>query len=184
MSLKQRQIKGSLLKLTIVPIKANKTGIYQEILTESAINMLKERIFDSVWYPFDVYKDLFNAMCKVEAKNNSKIIIEWGKKFGEIMMTSLYKGSIVEGDIQKALDKYARFHRLVFNFGVIKYEFIGNNGVVVSYDNFDPDWEQFHYIALGWLIKYLELCMGKKINYQISKKSWEGADATSFKFAW
>ncbi|MBN1801870.1 MAG: hypothetical protein JW891_10210 [Candidatus Lokiarchaeota archaeon] len=182
--LTERRIKGSLLKITIKPLKANKTGIYQEILTETANNILKERIFDSVWYPYAAYKDIFNALCKIEAKNNPKIIIEWGKKFGEIIMTSIYKGAIVEGSIKDALNKYARFHKLVFSFGAIKYEIIGDNDVIVTYADFDPDWEYFHYIALGWLLKYLELCMGKKINYQIVKKSWEGADATSFQFTW
>ncbi len=180
----ERRVKGSMVKFIVVSARLNKTGIYQETLTEKGLNLMNERIFDSVWYSHEAYKDVFNAVCKIEAKNNPKIIIEWGKKFGEIIMKSIYRGSIVEGSIKFALEKYARFHKLVYSFGVIKYEVITENNVIVSYVDFDPDWELFYYIALGWISKYLELCTGKNINHQIVKKSWEGTNTTSFQFKW
>ncbi|MFX1239163.1 MAG: hypothetical protein ACFFAS_03865 [Promethearchaeota archaeon] len=179
-----KKIKGSLVKSCVIPARANKTGIYQKILTEQGKDLLKQRIFDSIWYSHDAYKELFNAVCKVEANNNKKIIIEWGKKFGEITMTSIYRGSIVEGSIEKALNKYARFHKMVYTIGTIKYEILSENHIIIAYADFDPEWENFYYLALGWLKKYLELCVGKQISHKIIKKSWEGAKDTTYEFTW
>lgn len=181
---KEKRAKGSMVKIMVISARLNKTGIYQEILTEEAKKMLNERIFDSVWYSHEPHREIFDAVCKIEAHNNPKILIEWGKKFGESIMKSIYRGSIVEGSIKRVLDKYARFHKLVYNTGTIVSEVIAENHVIVSYTEFEKDWEVFYYIALGWLLKYLELCTGKKISHKIIKKSWEGDNATSFEFSW
>ncbi|MBN1801869.1 MAG: hypothetical protein JW891_10205 [Candidatus Lokiarchaeota archaeon] len=179
-----KQVKGSMMKSFIRPARANKSGIYQEILTVSGQKLLKERIFDSVWYPFEVYKEIATHVSKIEGKSDPKVLIKWGQEHGEAILTSIYRGSIVDGDIVKAVDKYARFHRLVFNFGDVKSEFLSDNSVIITYANFEPDFEYFYYIALGWTKRYLELCTSKKVSYIILKKSWEGAEATSYQFSW
>lgn len=179
-----KQVKGSMMKSFIRPARANKTGIYQEILTDASQKLLKERIFDSVWYPFDLYKELATHVCKIEGRSNQKTLISWGEQHGEAILTSIYRGSIVDGDIKKAVQKYARFHRLVFNFGTVVSEFLSEKSVIISYTEFEPDFEYFYYIALGWTKRYLELCTKKQVSYIILKKSWTSSEPTSYQFSW
>ncbi len=179
-----KSVKGSMMKSFIKPARANKSGIYQEILTDAGQKLLNERIFDSVWYPFDSYKEIAMHVSKIEGKSNPAILIKWGEEHGEAILTSIYRGSIVDGDIKRAVEKYARFHRLVFNFGEVKSQFLSDNSVIITYANFDPDFEFFYYISLGWTKRYLELCTDKKVSYVILKKSWLGSEETSYQFSW
>ena len=61
-----KQTKGSLLKYVIKIIRANKTGVYDEILTEDEKRFVNQQVLDAVWYPYDFYKKLYNAIRKVE----------------------------------------------------------------------------------------------------------------------
>ncbi|MFX1276592.1 MAG: hypothetical protein ACFFBP_03360 [Promethearchaeota archaeon] len=179
-----KQVKGSMAKFTIKAIKANKNGAYENLLSDKAKEMLKQRILDAAWYPFDVYKECLNALCKVEARDNTKIIHEWGKHFGEILMTSIYKLSIVKGDLKRSIDKYQRFHTLTYNFGKILIEFPTDNQLIVTYRDIDRDFKNWYYLAFGWLERFIEIVIDKKLTLEILKKSWEGDNETQFKLSW
>ncbi len=69
-----RQIKGTLFKPWVVSIRANKSGIYDHYLSEGDKKYLKQKILDSIWYPYEVFKTCFNAVCKIEAKENIEVI--------------------------------------------------------------------------------------------------------------
>ena len=179
-----KQVKGSMFKLVIKAIKANKTDIYHDLLSENSKELLSKRIIDSVWYPFDAYKNCFNALCEVQAKNDQKVLKEWGRVESERLMTTTYKVAITQRNLISAMDKYRRFHKRVFNFGDILSVFDSNSQMIVTYEDFEQDFENFYHIAIGWIDKFIDLCIGKKANYTFLKKSWEGADATQFKASW
>jgi hypothetical protein len=78
-----KKIKGALLKYFIINIRANKIGIYDELLTDEEKEIVNQQILDAIWYPFEYYEKAFTAIFKVEAKGDVKEIIEWGYKFGK-----------------------------------------------------------------------------------------------------
>ncbi|MFX1381460.1 MAG: hypothetical protein ACFFBP_03380 [Promethearchaeota archaeon] len=179
-----KQVKGTMFKMIIKAIKADKSGTYDNILSDKAKEMMNQRILDSIWYPFDIYKECFNALCKVTANDKKEVIIKWGRVESERLMTRIYSQAITEGNIESAIEKYARFHKMVFNFGEIQSELISDNQIIVNYREFEKDFRNFYYIAIGWIDKFIDLCIGKKAQYEILKKSWEGADLTQFKLSW
>jgi len=78
-----RRVKGVLLKFFVKSIRANKSGIYDNLITEVDMQTVNKRILDAVWYPYEAFKNYFNAVCKVDAKDNVKIIQKWGYKRGK-----------------------------------------------------------------------------------------------------
>ncbi|MFX1276590.1 MAG: hypothetical protein ACFFBP_03370 [Promethearchaeota archaeon] len=180
----EKKVKGSLFKLMVKAVRANKSGIYDTLLSDEAKRITEQRILDSIWYPYEVYRNIHDAVVKVDGKNNPKILVEWGKRFGEALMTSIYKNTMVDRDIEILLDKYQRFHPLVFNWGEFKAKLTSDNQIKIIYENFQKDWQDVYYIAIGWVLRFMELCIGKKIEYKIIKKSWEGDDSTEFILFW
>ncbi|MDD1778968.1 MAG: hypothetical protein LUQ65_12455 [Candidatus Helarchaeota archaeon] len=179
-----KQVKGSMLKMIIKSIKANKSGIYDNMLSDKAKDLLSQRILDSIWYSFEVYKECFNALSQVEGKNNPLVIVQWGRHRSEELMTSIYQSAIIKTNLKIATENYKRFHRTVFNFGEIEIEIISDHEILVIYKDFERDFENFYYISIGWIQRFFELCLGKKVTYKILKKSWEGAESTQFSLSW
>ncbi|MFX1276591.1 MAG: hypothetical protein ACFFBP_03365 [Promethearchaeota archaeon] len=180
----KKQVKGTLLKIVVIPIRANKSGVYDDILSDAAKSFITQRILDSIWYPFELYKELYNALSIVEGKENPKTLMRWGNQYCEMAMTSTYKLSVVKGDIKRSMEKYRRFHNLVYNFGKILVEFPADNQLIVTYQGVDRDFKNWYYIAFGWLEKFVELCINKKPTLKILNKSWEGGSITQCLLSW
>jgi len=157
---------------------------YDNLLSDEAKELLNKRILDSIWYPFDPYFEIYFALAKFFAKNNNQIFIKWGNQFGEVGMSTIYKNIVVEGNLDTLVEKFNRFHRLLFNFGDFSLEKISNNEILVTYRNFEPDFEFWYYTAVGWIQKSVEMCIKKKVNFEFMKMSWKGDDSTQFRLSW
>ncbi len=179
-----KKTKGIFMHYIVTAIKANKTDAYKKLLSKEAKKLLSQNILASDWYPFEIYKELLNALAIIEARGNMDIVREWGRQFGYKAMSDLYALTLEPGNVQKALEKYKRFSRIVFNFNSINLEFISGNEIHVSYEDFDLDFEVYYYLAVGWIEKFVELCAGVVPESSFLSKSWEGADITKFRISW
>lgn len=170
----------------IKSIKANtnKKDEYDKILSNKAKEFLKQRILSSAWYPFEEYRECFDALCFVEVRNNPANLNQWGQTEAERWLTTIYQATVVRGDPQLAAKKYARFHEMVFNFGKIVPDFISDTEIDFTYIDFIRDWENFYHIAVGWAQKFIELSINKEINYQYLNKSWKGQGWTKIRLSW
>jgi hypothetical protein len=179
-----KQVKGTMLKRTAISIKANKTGAYDKLISDRSKELLAERIVDPAWYPFDLYKECFDALCQVEANNDRRIILQWGKKLGEDLLTSIYKASITDLNIQAALSSYVRFHRRIYSFVEVEGKIRSDHEVEIIYKDFEPDWTNFYHIATGWVQRFFELCLGKQVKYQVVKNPTKGIESTHIILSW
>ena len=184
--IKMHEVKGILFKLIVKAIRANKTGAYDELLAERDWEVISQTILPSVWYPFDVYRNCFEAIAKVEAKDNMEIIKNAGRHESEATMTTIYKSAIIEGNPIRSLEAFIRLFKLLFNFGRMEKEELSDNHFVVSYVDFEPNFKVFYYAASGWTEKLIELIIGeeKKIKSEFIKKSWEEGNKTTIKYTW
>ncbi|MFX1364203.1 MAG: hypothetical protein ACFFCE_04095 [Promethearchaeota archaeon] len=181
-----KQVKGTLL-LTIVKIlKArNRTsGYYNSALSDNAKTFLERRILTGSWYPLEYYRELFDTLCSVDAKNDPKTLIEWGLEEGKQWFTTIYQSAIVEGDLESAIERYKRFHKKVFNFGEVKVEAISDTELEFTYVDMPQDWKNYYYTSLGYALVFIELCVGKKPEYFFQNKSWERGGWTKTRFSW
>jgi len=179
-----KQVKGTMFKTIVRFIRKNKKGIYDTLLSEKAKEYLKQTILDSTWYPFEIYKECTAAVYKVEAKNDPAILKEWGLAFGKFLFSTIYKYQAHASDIKDAIEKHNQFIKLTFNFFEIVPDYISDTQVKITFKDFDSDWEQFYYLATGFLQEFVELSIHKKVTAEIVAKSWKGDGATQIMLSW
>ncbi|MBN1800443.1 MAG: hypothetical protein JW891_03000 [Candidatus Lokiarchaeota archaeon] len=179
-----KKAKGTIILYIIKGIKSNKTDAYKKLLSKDAKKLVSQNILPSEWYPFEAYKECMVALARVETEGNMEIVRDWGRMFGQKIMTDLYGQIIEEGDVRKALDKYKRFQRIIFNFGSINIKFISEKDINISFTGFDPNFQEYYELAMGWIEKFVELCVGKKPKSIFLNKSWEGDEITKFRISW
>ncbi|OLS13195.1 MAG: hypothetical protein RBG13Loki_3176 [Promethearchaeota archaeon CR_4] len=179
-----RQVKGTIIKRVAIPIKANKTGAYDALLSDKSKQLLAERIVDPVWYPFEPYKECFDALCQVEARNDRRIIIQWGRNLGEDLLKSVYKTSVTTINSTAVISSFVRFHSMIFNFGEVEGKILSGHKAEIIFKDFEPDWNNFYYILAGWVQRFFEICLGKEIKYQIVKNPTPGVVANHIQVSW
>ncbi|MFX1377129.1 MAG: hypothetical protein ACFFA0_15085 [Promethearchaeota archaeon] len=181
-----KQIKGTMIVNVIRTIRADKSRMdqYNRILSDRAKDLLKQRILSSAWYSFETYKECYDAMCSIVGKNNPRLLNEWGHNEADRWLTTIYKAVVTRGDPQLAAEKYSRFHRMVFNFGEFKREFISDTEVDFTYIDFPRDWENFYHLAVGFVQQFIELTINKKVNFRYLNKSWQGKGWTKVRLSW
>src|SRR4030042_6920459 len=170
-------VKGSMFKIMVVIIKADKSGIYDTLLSYKAKALLNQRIVDPAWYAFEIYRECFDALCQVEAKNDPKIIIGWGRNRTKDLLSSIYKTFLTK-DLKKAFFNYSHLHRLTYNFGEVELKIISDREIVITFKDFTPDWKNHIFITTGYVQKFFELCTGKEMSYKILDDPKPAANAT------
>jgi len=182
----ERNVKGTIMKVIVKGIKSDKTNVqlYDDVLSDDAKELLNTRILDSVWYSHDTFIELYRALAQFFANNSPEIIVSWGQDFGQAIMTSIYKNIVIKGDLDKLIKKYQNFHRLMYNFGDFTIEKVSENEILLTYRNFDSKFEIWYFTSIGWMQKSVEMCIKKKVEYEILKRSWKGDQVTQYKLSW
>lgn len=179
-----RKVKGVLLKFFVKSIRANKTGIYNDLLSEEDMGIVNKRILDGAWYPYEVFKNCFNAVCKVDGRDNVKVIQKWGYNRGKETLERLYKEPLMKRDLSGAVNSYNTLFKLWFNFGKQYGEIQSENNVDIIIEDFDKDFRLFYYIAMGWMQGFFEIYTGISITAKFLEKPWEGADKMVVNLSW
>jgi len=178
------RVKGSALIPCVKAIKADKSGALDKLLTQKTRDALSKLILPSSWYDLDIYKNCLNALAEVGANNDEHIIREWGRASSEAIMGKVYKSSIIKGDLVAAMERFGFVHKSLFSFGTLETDFISDNEIIFSIGDFDVDFRALFYIMIGWLEKYIELCLGKPVQAAFIEKSWEGKPLTRIQLTW
>ena len=179
-----RSVKGILLKIFIKSIRANKSGVYDNMITEEDKRIVNQRILDSSWYPYETFKNCFTAVFKVEAKENLNTVIKWGYNYGKQTLERIYKEPMKRADLKSAVDAYNLLFKSWFDFGTQYGELLSDTEVNIVIEDFDRDFIIFYYVAMGWMQSFLEVYLGKKVVTKFLEKSWEGSDKTVFNVTW
>jgi len=141
-------------------------------------------VLPSSWYSFETYKNCFNAVAKVVAQNNPKTLREWGKESSNRIMGSVYKGAIQKGDLKLAMEQFVFVFKSMFNFAKVHSEILSDNEMLISIEEYDSDFELCYHLFRGWLEKFIEMCLEKKIQTEFTHKSWEGAPLSQIRLFW
>ncbi|HIJ58008.1 MAG TPA: hypothetical protein HPQ03_18070 [Deltaproteobacteria bacterium] len=179
-----RKVKGTMFIPWVKAIKADKTGLCDDHLTQGEKEVMSGLILPSSWYSFETYKNCLNAVSMVFAQNNPGTLWEWGKEYGKSIMSSVYKRAIQEEDPKLAMEQFVFVFKSMFNFGRLSFEIVSDNEMLVSIEEFDPDFEVWYYVTIGWLEQFIELCLKKTVQAEFGQKSWEGAPMTQIKVTW
>ncbi|MFX1500196.1 MAG: hypothetical protein ACFFDH_04435, partial [Promethearchaeota archaeon] len=114
-----KQAKGSLVLMIIKAIKSNpnKRSEYEKIISNEAKELLNRRILTGSWYNVEHYRECFDALCFIEARNNPTTLNKWGRLEGNRWLTGVYKATIFKGNLKMAAEQYIQLHKMLFNFG-------------------------------------------------------------------
>lgn len=179
-----KRVKGSVLKNFVIAIRVNRSGAYEELLSDEDKNTINQRILDAAWYPYQTFKNCLTAVCKVEAKDNIKIIEQWGYDYGNRILDRMYKGPMNKKDLETAIHSYNGLFKLWFNFGKQYGKIISDNEIHIFIEDFDKDFRLFYYNAIGWMQGFLNKYLSTTVTAVFLEKSWEGADKTVVKITW
>ncbi len=179
-------MKGAITITLVKAIKTSPKGLksYNERLSDKAKEFLQQRILMGSWYPFKEYRELYDTLCFVEARNNPSDLVQWGINGSERLLTTIYHSTVDKEDIKMAFEKYSRFHRRVFNFGEIVTEFISDRELHMTFVDMPRDWQNYYNVTIGYGIVFIELCTGKRPDYVFLNKSWEREGWTKIKYSW
>jgi hypothetical protein len=178
------QVKGSIVVNLVKMIKKDKSGVYNNYLTEKDKAIISQKILPSSWYPFDMYKRCLNAIFEVIAKKDLKIAKEWGRIECQTAMSNIY-ARVIEGcDPLSFIKRYEVTHQNFYDFGKTEIIVEGKNRVVYKLSEFDAQFYIIYYLIQGWIEHGLELCGAKNIKSEFLTKSWEGHSSTSMRFTW
>jgi hypothetical protein len=179
-----KNVKGSILVDFVKTIKANKTGVYDRFLTDEDRSVINQHILPSAWYPYETFRNCFNAVFEVVAKKNPDQVKGWGELYGQAIISELYKGFLKQGEPLDYIKKYQVYVKNFFDFGRIEVIEEKPNQVLVKLVDFDSEFAPLYYMMFGWLKKTLELCGAKDLNAEIAAKSWQDPVDTAFRFRW
>ncbi len=179
-----RQIKGALFKYFIINIRGNKTGIYDNILTEEEKNIVNQQILDALWYPYEHFKIISEAIYRAEGIVNKDEMKVWGYNHSKKFLDNLHKSSTQTRAITLAIKTYDRLFNLWFNFGKQHGEIISDNEVNFIFEDFDDEFDMIYYMAAGWIQGFMEAYLNKKAKTKFIQKSWEGDDKTIINITW
>jgi hypothetical protein len=178
------RVKGTILIDFVKTIKADRSGAYGPFLTPQDQAIITGRILPSGWYPYETFLHCFNAVVKVLAKNDMEAVRQWGRLYGEHILTGFYKGMIRAGAAMDTLEKYKNHIRNLFDFGEIEVEPLAATSAIIRIIGLDPEFEAQYHMMCGWIERSLELCGASDISCEFVEKSWQGDPQTSLKFSW
>ncbi len=181
---KVTQVKGSMLVGFVKAIKADTSGRFDPLLSDKAKAIMENRVLASNWYPFDAYKECFQAVCKVNAQSNPGVMHQFGRQAGEETMKSIYRTVFSKSDAEGVMESFRVIGKTVYDAVTIESEMLADNSLRITIKDFDPDFKEWYLVGLGWIERTLELVMEKDVQSAIIDKSWEGSPATVFQMSW
>jgi uncharacterized protein (TIGR02265 family) len=179
-----KRVKGTVLVDFCKTIRADKSGAYQKYLTDEDQAILHSKIIPSAWYPYDTFKNCFNAIYEVLAKKNLNTVKDWGKLYGKAIMGGIYKGLLKQGEPLEYIKKYEVYIRNFLDFGEMEIIEEKPNQVLMKLSQFDPDFPPLYAIMQGWLECTMEMCGAKDLRLDVQKKGPADSHDAAIRLSW
>lgn len=146
------QVKGSFLVDFVKVIRANKDKDFDKWLTSEDWEIINSKVLPSLWFPFDAYRSMGEAIFNVVANES----LEVTRVFGQLILRNLletYTTLVAEGDPAASVKKFAILRNTWFKGieSTVKVIDKGPDRVKVKlflYDRIEPE-EAFAYLLAG-----------------------------------
>jgi len=193
MDMKDAKVKGSVLLDYVRFIRATKDKNWDKYLKKEDWDLLKSRILPAVWYPYEHFFRLGEAVFKEIAGENLEVARQFGRLNAETLFKGTYKGimeSVVSSGagIMRFLERYAAMTPGLFNFSKISVEKVNERHAKLHITGELKPEEMLSdaYFAQlsGTVERVVELCGGKNPKVALTAKEWEGAPDTELDIGW
>ena len=178
------KVKGTMLIGLVKTIRADRSGAYDAHLTDQDRALVERHILPSSWYPFDQFQRIFNAVMDVLAGSNTELVRTIGRSYGRDIIQGVYKNLVIAGDPMESLKKHQIAFKMFFDVGESVFEPVSDRSARMRIRNFDPAFERWYYILLGWLEECLELSGATNVRGTFASRSWHGDPETVVELSW
>src|ERR1700730_14472254 len=131
------QIKGSAIKETINQIKsrAGEEALQKilGLLDEETRTICEKEIFDSSWYPLDVFTRFLEVEIRVLADGKEEMVTRGSEVVIEKQLRGIYKAFVKLGSPEFVIKRIAAVHATYFQGVPIEVQLQGHNRAVVRY---------------------------------------------------
>jgi len=180
-----KRVKGTAFVNFAKSIRANKSGVYAKYLTEEDKDILSRKILAAVWYPYETFKRCFKAVFEVVGKNDFETARQWGRLYGELIMTDIYKDTFRKGDPLYHVKKIPIYILTFFDFARWEALVEKPNQVLITLPDCDPDFAALYHFFRGWFQKMAELGGGQNVRCEFVKMGWaDESKITSYLVSW
>jgi uncharacterized protein (TIGR02265 family) len=178
------RVKGTMLLGLVKTVRADRTNTYDPYLSDLDRDFISRQVLPSSWYPFEEYKKTFSAVIDVLTKGDMELVRKMGQAYGADIVSNVYKNLVIEGNPMESLKKYRIVFNMFFDFGEAEFEAVSENSGRLSIRKFDPEFEAFYYIFMGWVEECLELSGAKNPRGRSTSRSWADDPETTIEFSW
>ncbi len=178
------RVKGTMMLGLVRAIRGDKTRSWDGSLSEEDREVVARQILPSSWYPFDVYRRVFDVVMQAFANNDPEAIRRIGRGYGREIVGSVYKNLVIPGNPMESLKKNKIVFKMLFDFGDVAFEATSDRSGRLEISGFDSSFEGFYYIFAGWNEECLELSGARGVSSTFLARSWKGDPKTVIEFSW
>jgi hypothetical protein len=181
----EKMVKGSILLDLVKIIRGTRDERLLSYFSEEQKKIFSEKIIPSGWYPVTVHQRALQAIFEVFGNKNVRLAQEWGKTFGDRIISRSYKSLINPDDPAGSLRNFSRASRTFFNFDYLEIISTEGKKVVfkILFEN-NPGSLPFLYILGGWLERVVELSGGLNPKVEVSVPRLGTDRAAGFVITW
>jgi hypothetical protein len=183
MELNMPNIKGSLFISWVKAVRADKQGMLLK-LNETDRKILETKLYPSSWYPFETYRNIVEIVCRKFAKNDEKIIYDWGYQSSDEIVGKIYKHIIVDGSPSKTVASFASTKGSLFDFGSMVASETNDKTIHFTVSGFPDNFEALYHLIRGWTAKLITFSGAKNVESVYLKKTWTGDPETVIEYTW
>jgi len=179
-------VKGTMLIDYARLIRANKDRNWSKYLEPEDMEIIKGKIFSSVWYHYKSFERIGMAVFHEIAGSNIETARVFGRFFWKNLLTGVYRTILSDRDPYRCLERYAILREQFFNFATHEIKKLGDKHVhsIITLGEMSPGLEPFCAQLAGGFDTIMESADCQNPRVEIIQKEWEGAPATIYDISW
>ena len=181
-----RYVKGNLIVDYVKMIRSNPQLPWAEYLTPQDLELIKQLILPSSWYPIEVLQRIGMAAFKLVAKGNYAVIRAYGRALAD-RTNQENPGLVVKGLARNTLRKYREFQNRLYSFKAAETEDLSPQHLLIhifSVPAEEAEAKLIIEISSGTIERLIELSGGRNIKVKLIEAVREGAGPNTLEVSW
>lgn len=166
-------------------LRAYKGADWGRHLLSKDLAYLQGRVSYDDWYPMDTFERMGLAILAEVARGDMSLVQAWGR--GQIdPLAAMHPQLVVVGNPAETLMRFQVLRQSFFDYAALEIRELGDAEatVDVNYGMGAVAEEAACFQTLGFFERLLEASGATHAKASFSRRSWEGADATTIVLAW
>lgn len=180
-----RKVKGALFLDYVRMIKGHRKIAWERWLRPEDLAIIDGPIDEKEWYPMESFERMGAGILKEVAFNDLERVRLWGRLSVSVLIKT-NPDLISPGEPIETLYRFQVLRRSFFNFSAIDIKALHGTyaKLQIDYDMSRTTEAAATYQAIGFFEQLLELAGAKKLQAQLTTKSWEGDPTTILELKW